>query len=121
MKNLLIVIGFWITVGLNFFNHAGEGETAPFGGSIRESLGENTPAGFNWKYMPSGSFTALPNWNFWNTGRKNPIVKVENLSNLEQRIRSGGIQKNLKSKTQSVDSNLRPRSATLAPRVEARN
>ncbi|GBN97662.1 hypothetical protein AVEN_1261-1 [Araneus ventricosus] len=45
MKNLLIVIGFWITVGSNFFSHAVEGETAPFGGSIRESLGENTPAG----------------------------------------------------------------------------
>ncbi|GBN91053.1 hypothetical protein AVEN_176018-1 [Araneus ventricosus] len=26
--------------------HAGEGETAPFGGGIRESLGENTPAGY---------------------------------------------------------------------------
>ncbi|GBO14405.1 hypothetical protein AVEN_149653-1, partial [Araneus ventricosus] len=26
--------------------HAGEGETAPFWGSIQESLGENTPAGF---------------------------------------------------------------------------
>ncbi|GBN90672.1 Serine/threonine-protein phosphatase CPPED1 [Araneus ventricosus] len=45
MKNLLIVIGFWITIGSNFFSHAGEGETAPFGGSIRGSLGENTPAG----------------------------------------------------------------------------
>ncbi|GBO33272.1 hypothetical protein AVEN_105594-1 [Araneus ventricosus] len=45
MKNHLIVIGFWITVGSNFFSHAGEGETAPFRGSIRESLGENNPAG----------------------------------------------------------------------------
>ncbi|GBN92615.1 hypothetical protein AVEN_275051-1 [Araneus ventricosus] len=45
-------------------------------------------------------------------------------------IRNGGIRKNLKSKTQSADSNLRPRCegsgktkdlSTLAPRVEARN
>ncbi|GBN51624.1 hypothetical protein AVEN_197837-1 [Araneus ventricosus] len=28
------------------YDYAGEGETAPFWGSIRESLGENTPAGF---------------------------------------------------------------------------
>ncbi|GBN88065.1 hypothetical protein AVEN_4253-1, partial [Araneus ventricosus] len=58
------------------------------------------------------------------------IVKVENLSNLEQMIRSGGIQTNLKSKRQSLDSKLRPRCEssgkakdlpTLAPRVEARN
>ncbi|GBN79373.1 hypothetical protein AVEN_82288-1 [Araneus ventricosus] len=45
MKNLLIVIGFWVTVGSNFFSHAREGETAPFCGSIRERLGENIPAG----------------------------------------------------------------------------
>ncbi|GBM55469.1 hypothetical protein AVEN_27827-1 [Araneus ventricosus] len=59
-----------------------------------------------------------------------PIVKVENLSNLEQIIRNGEIQKNLKSKTQSADSNLRPRCEgsgktkdlpTLAARVETRN
>ncbi|GBO02965.1 hypothetical protein AVEN_149289-1 [Araneus ventricosus] len=65
-------------------------------------------------------------------GKEKPIVKVENLSNLEQMIRNGllKIQKNLKSKTQSADSNLRPRCEdsgktkdmpTLAPRVEARN
>ncbi|GBN00373.1 hypothetical protein AVEN_19382-1 [Araneus ventricosus] len=45
-------------------------------------------------------------------------------------IRSGGIQKNLNSKTQSSDSNLRPRVddsstskdlPTLEPRVEGRN
>ncbi|GBN56847.1 hypothetical protein AVEN_239390-1 [Araneus ventricosus] len=45
-------------------------------------------------------------------------------------IRSGGIQKNLKSKTQSANSNLRPRCEgsgktkdlpTFEPRVEARN
>ncbi|GBM42334.1 hypothetical protein AVEN_203569-1 [Araneus ventricosus] len=42
-------------------------------------------------------------------GKENPFVKVENLSNLEQMILNGGIQKNLKSKTQSFDSNLRPR------------
>ncbi|GBN00210.1 hypothetical protein AVEN_213895-1 [Araneus ventricosus] len=40
-----MVIGFWVTVGSNFFSHTGEGETAPFWGSIRENLGENTPAG----------------------------------------------------------------------------
>ncbi|GBN90504.1 hypothetical protein AVEN_204203-1 [Araneus ventricosus] len=45
MKNLLIVIGFLVAVGSDFFIHAGEGETAPFWGSIRERLGENTPAG----------------------------------------------------------------------------
>ncbi|GBM77289.1 hypothetical protein AVEN_182722-1 [Araneus ventricosus] len=47
MKNLLVVIGFWVTIGSNFFSRAGEGETAPFWGSIRESLGENTPAGLS--------------------------------------------------------------------------
>ncbi|GBO42548.1 hypothetical protein AVEN_126129-1 [Araneus ventricosus] len=61
---------------------------------------------------------------------KGRIIKVENLSNLEKMIRNGGIQENLKSKTQSADSNLRPRCegsvktkdlSTLAPRVEARN
>ncbi|GBM55470.1 hypothetical protein AVEN_27828-1 [Araneus ventricosus] len=59
-----------------------------------------------------------------------PIVKVEKLSNLEQITRNGGIHKNLKSKTQSVDSNLRLRCEgsgktkdlpTSAPRFEARN
>ncbi|GBN21776.1 hypothetical protein AVEN_108319-1 [Araneus ventricosus] len=59
-----------------------------------------------------------------------PIVKVGNLSNLEQMTRNGGIQKNLKSKTQSADSSLRPRCEgsgkgkdlpTLAPHVEGRN
>ncbi|GBM66395.1 hypothetical protein AVEN_92700-1 [Araneus ventricosus] len=49
MKNLPIVIGFWVTVGSNFFSHAGEGETAPFVGSIRERLGENTPTAFSWE------------------------------------------------------------------------
>ncbi|GBM22270.1 hypothetical protein AVEN_144647-1 [Araneus ventricosus] len=67
---------------------------------------------------------------FMEHGKEKPIVKVENLSNLEQMIRNGGIQKNLKSKTQSADSNLRPRCEsscktkdlpTLEPRVEARN
>ncbi|GBN44444.1 hypothetical protein AVEN_203315-1 [Araneus ventricosus] len=47
---------------------------------------------------------------FLEHGKEKPIVKVENLSNWEQMIRNGGIQKNLKSKTQSADSNLRPRS-----------
>ncbi|GBN25302.1 hypothetical protein AVEN_136695-1 [Araneus ventricosus] len=46
---------------------------------------------------------------FLEHGKEKPIVKVENLSNWEQMIRNGGIQKNLKSKTQSADSNLRPR------------
>ncbi|GBL96970.1 hypothetical protein AVEN_182546-1 [Araneus ventricosus] len=63
-------------------------------------------------------------------GKEKPIIKVENLSNLEQMILNGGIQKSLKSKTQSADSNLRLRSEgsgktknppTLAPCVEARN
>ncbi|GBM32693.1 hypothetical protein AVEN_223473-1 [Araneus ventricosus] len=67
---------------------------------------------------------------FLEHGKEEPIVKVENLSNLEQMIRNGGIPRNLKSKTQSADSNLRPQCEgssktkdvpTLAPRVEARN
>ncbi|GBM88520.1 hypothetical protein AVEN_223099-1 [Araneus ventricosus] len=68
--------------------------------------------------------------NFLEHGKEKPIVKVEKLSNLEQMIRNCGIQKNLKSNTQSADSTLRPRCEgsgktkdlpTLAPRVEARN
>ncbi|GBN80390.1 hypothetical protein AVEN_151472-1 [Araneus ventricosus] len=67
---------------------------------------------------------------FLEHGKEKPIVKIENPSNLEQMIRNGGIQNNLKSKTYSADSNLRPRCEgsgktkdlpTLAPRVEARN
>ncbi|GBN56979.1 hypothetical protein AVEN_51936-1 [Araneus ventricosus] len=67
---------------------------------------------------------------FLEHGKEKPIVQAESLSNLEQMIRNGGIQKNLKSKTQSADSNLRPRCEgsgktkdlpILAPRVEARN
>ncbi|GBN57019.1 hypothetical protein AVEN_99864-1 [Araneus ventricosus] len=63
---------------------------------------------------------------FLEHGKEKPIVQVENLSNLEQMIRNGGIQKHLKSKTQSADSNLRPRCegsgktkelSTLTPRV----
>ncbi|GBN54755.1 hypothetical protein AVEN_169142-1 [Araneus ventricosus] len=63
-------------------------------------------------------------------GKEKPIVKVENLSNMEQIIQNGGIPKNLNSKTQCADSNLRPRCKvsgktkdlpTLTPRVEARN
>ncbi|GBN79724.1 hypothetical protein AVEN_23251-1 [Araneus ventricosus] len=45
MRNLLIVIGFWVTVGSNFFIHARGRETEPFWESIRESLGETTPSG----------------------------------------------------------------------------
>ncbi|GBN59620.1 hypothetical protein AVEN_150503-1 [Araneus ventricosus] len=65
---------------------------------------------------------------FLEHGMETPIVKVEDLSNLEQMIRSVGIQKNLKSKTPFADSNLRPRCEgsgktkdlpTLAPRVES--
>ncbi|GBM64921.1 hypothetical protein AVEN_211840-1 [Araneus ventricosus] len=41
--------------------------------------------------------------------KRKPIVNVENLSNLDQMIRNGGIRKNLKSKTQSADFNLGPR------------
>ncbi|GBN75197.1 hypothetical protein AVEN_264653-1 [Araneus ventricosus] len=33
---------------------------------------------------------------FLEHGKRKPIVKVKNLSNLEQMIRNGGIQKNLK-------------------------
>ncbi|GBM49726.1 hypothetical protein AVEN_206223-1 [Araneus ventricosus] len=67
---------------------------------------------------------------FLEHGKENPIVKVENQSNLEQMIRNGAIQKNLKSKAQSADPNLRPRCEgsgktkdlpTLTPRVEASN
>ncbi|GBO41349.1 hypothetical protein AVEN_137362-1 [Araneus ventricosus] len=67
---------------------------------------------------------------FLEHGKRKPIAKVENLSDLEQMIRNGGIQKNLKSKTQSAYSNFRPRCEasgktkdlrTLTPRVEARN
>ncbi|GBM42405.1 hypothetical protein AVEN_138756-1 [Araneus ventricosus] len=67
---------------------------------------------------------------FLEHGKEKFIAKVKNLSDLEQMIRNGGIQKNLKSKTQSGDSNLRPRCngrsttkvlPSLAPHVEARN
>ncbi|GBM33482.1 hypothetical protein AVEN_55798-1 [Araneus ventricosus] len=67
---------------------------------------------------------------FLEHGMRKSIVKVENLSNVEQMIRNGGIQKNLKFKTQSADSNLRPRCeassktkdlCTLVPRDEGRN
>ncbi|GBL91190.1 hypothetical protein AVEN_195091-1 [Araneus ventricosus] len=67
---------------------------------------------------------------FLEHGEEKLIVKVENLSNLEQMIRNGGIQKNLKFKNQSADSNLGPRCEasgktkdlpTLAPRDEGRN
>ncbi|GBL81041.1 hypothetical protein AVEN_83119-1 [Araneus ventricosus] len=67
---------------------------------------------------------------FLEHGKEKPIVKVENLSNLEQMIRNGGIQKILKSKTQSAYSNFIPLCEgsgkkkdlpTLAPRVEVRN
>ncbi|GBN75119.1 hypothetical protein AVEN_103335-1 [Araneus ventricosus] len=66
---------------------------------------------------------------FLEHGKEKPIVKVENLSHLEQIIRNGGIQKNLKSKNQSADSNLGPRLEgggtsknlpTLRPRLEGR-
>ncbi|GBL81135.1 hypothetical protein AVEN_266202-1 [Araneus ventricosus] len=44
-----------------FFSHTEGGETAPFWGSIRESLGENTPAGvsYKWPRWPSGKVSAL--------------------------------------------------------------
>ncbi|GBN14812.1 hypothetical protein AVEN_115745-1 [Araneus ventricosus] len=45
-KYFLIVIGSWVAIGSNFFIHAVGGETAPFSRSIRESLGETTPADF---------------------------------------------------------------------------
>ncbi|GBN94262.1 hypothetical protein AVEN_39746-1 [Araneus ventricosus] len=46
---------------------------------------------------------------FLEHGKEKPIVKVKSLPNLEQMIRNGGIRKNVKSTTQSADSNLRPR------------
>ncbi|GBN67627.1 hypothetical protein AVEN_205752-1 [Araneus ventricosus] len=46
---------------------------------------------------------------FLEHGKEKPIVKVENLSNMEHMIRNSEIQKNLISKTESADSNLRPR------------
>ncbi|GBN41965.1 hypothetical protein AVEN_247170-1 [Araneus ventricosus] len=67
---------------------------------------------------------------FLEHGKEKLIVKVENLSNLEQMIRNDGIQKNLKFKTQSAYSNLGPRCdargktkdmPTLAPGDEGRN
>ncbi|GBO18886.1 hypothetical protein AVEN_228801-1 [Araneus ventricosus] len=67
---------------------------------------------------------------FLEHGNRKPIIKVENLSNLEQMIRNDVIQKNLKSKPQSTDSNLIHRCEsngktkdlpTLAPRDEDRN
>ncbi|GBM47375.1 hypothetical protein AVEN_39926-1 [Araneus ventricosus] len=67
---------------------------------------------------------------FLEHGKGKPIVKFENLSNLEQMIRNSEIQKNLKSKTQPADSNLGLRCEasgetkdlpTLAPRDEGGN
>ncbi|GBM65351.1 hypothetical protein AVEN_268981-1 [Araneus ventricosus] len=67
---------------------------------------------------------------FLEHGKETPIVKVKNLSTMEQIIRNGEIQKNLKSKTQRSDSNLGPRCEVngktivlprLRPRVEATN
>ncbi|GBO23601.1 hypothetical protein AVEN_233970-1 [Araneus ventricosus] len=67
---------------------------------------------------------------FLEHGKEKPIVKVETLRNFEQVIRNGEIQKNLNSKTQSADSNLRNRLEgsgtpkdlpTLGPRVEGGN
>ncbi|GBN79335.1 hypothetical protein AVEN_59963-1 [Araneus ventricosus] len=59
-----------------------------------------------------------------------PLLTVEIVSNLEQMIRNGGIQQNIKSKTESADSILRPRCEgsgktkdlpTLAPGLEIGN
>ncbi|GBO43581.1 hypothetical protein AVEN_253456-1 [Araneus ventricosus] len=67
---------------------------------------------------------------FSEQGKEKTIVKVETLWNVEQMIRNGRIQKNLSSKTQTADCNLRPRLEgggtskdlpTLGPRVEGRN
>ncbi|GBN78144.1 hypothetical protein AVEN_107093-1 [Araneus ventricosus] len=67
---------------------------------------------------------------FLEHGKENPIIKVKNVSNCEQMIRNGGIKRNLNSKTQFSDSNLRPRCKgscktkdlpTLGPRVKGRN
>ncbi|GBL82452.1 hypothetical protein AVEN_252586-1 [Araneus ventricosus] len=39
---LLIVIGFWVTVGSNIFIPAEGGETAPFWGSMRKFRGDHS-------------------------------------------------------------------------------
>ncbi|GBO16757.1 hypothetical protein AVEN_1244-1 [Araneus ventricosus] len=64
MKNLLIVIGFCVTEGSNFFSHAEGGETAPFWGSIREILGETTPAGSDTETYKTLTFTKIAKSNF---------------------------------------------------------
>ncbi|GBM29956.1 hypothetical protein AVEN_223278-1 [Araneus ventricosus] len=43
------------------------------------------------KLAPSGLFTAVPNWNFWNTGRKNLSSRSETYEIWSKWIRSGGI------------------------------
>ncbi|GBM91303.1 hypothetical protein AVEN_69674-2 [Araneus ventricosus] len=77
-----------------------------------------------------GSFTAVPNWNYWNTGRKKLSSRSKTYEICSKWIRSGGIQKNSNSQIPSSDSNLRPRCEasrrtkdlpTLEPRVEATN
>ncbi|GBO17796.1 hypothetical protein AVEN_87044-1 [Araneus ventricosus] len=51
-KYFLIVIGSCVTIGSNFFIHAGGWVgTAPFSRSIRECLGENTPADFSLRLL----------------------------------------------------------------------
>ncbi|GBM66285.1 hypothetical protein AVEN_239544-1 [Araneus ventricosus] len=57
----------------------------------------------------SGPFTAVPNRNFWNTGRKKLSSRSKTYEIWSNWIRSGGIQKNSKSKTPSADSDLEPR------------
>ncbi|GBM38394.1 hypothetical protein AVEN_254301-1 [Araneus ventricosus] len=77
----------------------------------------------------NGPYTAVPNWNFWNTGRENLSSRAKAYKNWSKWIGSGGIPKNSKSKTPFSDSNLGPRCEgsgrtkelpTLASRVEAR-
>ncbi|GBO40377.1 hypothetical protein AVEN_70518-1 [Araneus ventricosus] len=60
---------------------------------------------------------------FLEHGSEKPIIKVENLSNLEQMIRSGEIQKKLNSNSRPLcEGNGETKDLpTMAPRVEARN
>ncbi|GBM29396.1 hypothetical protein AVEN_253917-1 [Araneus ventricosus] len=84
---------------------------------------------FNQSYKaPTAPFTAVPNWNFWNKGRKSLSSWSKSYEIWSKWIRSGGIQKNSKYKTPSADSNLGPQCEVseetnvlpkLGPRVEA--
>ncbi|GBN11893.1 hypothetical protein AVEN_22227-1 [Araneus ventricosus] len=78
----------------------------------------------------SWTFTVIPIWNFWKTGRKSLSSSSKTYEIWSKWIGSGGIPKNSKSKAPSADSNLVPPCEgsgktkdlpTLGLRVEARN